>query len=74
MTGPDDMQLHRDIGRLEGRVAALESQVAEMKEMVSAMHDTMMQARGSWRLMLVVGSAAAGVGALIASLLGAFHK
>lgn len=68
------MQLHRDLGRLEGRVAALEAQVSSMHEMVADMHDTMMQARGSWRLMLVVGSSAAAMGAMVSSVLGLFHK
>lgn len=68
------MQLHRDIGRLEGRVASLESQIAGMNEMVSAMHDAMMQAKGGWKLVFIVGSAAGALAASIAGLFGIFHK
>lgn len=78
MTGNDrtdsEIQLHRDIGRLEGRVAGLESNVVEMKIMLAAVHDTMMQVRGSWRVMLMIGTAAAAVGALVASFIGIFRS
>ena len=81
MTGPDDMQLHRDMGRLEGKFAGIETQVAQvqasqesMQKKVDAIHDAMMQAKGGWRLMFVVGSASAAMGALVSSLLGVFHK
>lgn len=69
-----DAQLHRDIGRLEGRVMALESTVAEMKEMIGDMHETITQAKGGWKTLIVVGSIGAAIGTGLTKLLGVFVK
>lgn len=66
----DDAQLHRDLGRLEGRVLALESQVAEMKEMLSDVHEAITAAKGGWKTLIAVGSIGAGLGAFFIKLLG----
>lgn len=69
-----DAQLHRDIGRLEGRVMALESTVAEMKEMIGDMHETITQAKGGWKTLIVVGSIGAAIGTGLTKILGVFAK
>ena len=78
-------QIHRDMGRLEGELSSLKAEfsaykvetreaMADMSRMVSAMHDAMMQAKGGWRLMFIVGSAAGALVALGASFIGMSHK
>lgn len=63
-----DSQIHRDIGRLEGQVRALESQVADMKGKIDVMHEAITSAKGGWRTLLWVGGAAASLGALMAKI------
>ena len=69
-----DNQQHYDMGLMQGRMAGLEAKVDDMSEKLSEVHDTMMQARGSWRLMLVIGGAAAAVSAVVTQFIGSFHK
>lgn len=63
--------LHRDLGRLEERMRAAEMRTADMQHKVDEMHRLLMQAQGGWRAMVMVGSASAAVGALVAKILGA---
>lgn len=70
----DEAQLHRDLGRLEGRVMALESQVSEMKDMLSDMHETILAAKGGWKTLIAVGSIGAALGTLFAKLAGAIWR
>lgn len=70
----NDPQLHRDLGRLEGQVKALESTVAEMKEMIGDMHETITQAKGGWKTLIAVGSIGAALGTVMTKLIGVFVK
>lgn len=67
-------QLHRDFGRLEGKVDGQQTQLDEMKRKVDEMHRALMQAQGGWRVMVMVGGASAAVGAFIAKVVGVFWK
>lgn len=62
--------MHRDLGRLEGRMAAVEAQVGVMGGKVDEMHRAMMQAAGGWRVLLAVGTVAAAIGAGLTKLMG----
>lgn len=77
----NELQLHRDLGRLEGEVSGLQSQVAtmqsgqeQMQEKIEVIHDALMQAKGGWRLIFLAGSLAAMLGGLAASFLGVFRR
>lgn len=61
-------QLHRDVGRIEGRIGALENVTRDMQGKVDEMHTALMQAQGGWRVMVMVGGIAAATGALAAKL------
>lgn len=61
----DDAQLHRDFGRLEGRVEGIERRTADMQEKVDEIHEALMQAQGGWKFMVAMGGFGAVVGGLI---------
>lgn len=44
---------------------------ADMQRKVDEMHRLLMQAQGGWKAMVMVGTASAAVGALVAKILGA---
>lgn len=67
-----DPRLHRDIGRLESRVAALEARLAEanrtqaqMAATLSTISATLAEARGGWRALLGLAGMAAAAGGLV---------
>lgn len=64
----------RDFGRLEADVANLEKKVDAMVLKVDEMHRALMQAQGGWRVMVLVGGAAAAVGAGVTKLIGVFGR
>lgn len=65
-----DSQIHRDIGRLEGQVRAMESQIVDMKTKIDVMHEAITTAKGGWKTLLWVGGASASLGALVAKIVG----
>jgi hypothetical protein len=67
-----DLQMHRDIGRMESDIAALKATVdtmaregAAMRAQLAEVHSWMQQARGSWKAL----AGAAGFGAAIVAVL-----
>lgn len=65
-----DVQLHRDVGRIEGQVEALERRLADMQDKVDEMHRVLMRAQGGWRMLLMVGSLSAAIGAVLTKVIG----
>lgn len=57
--------IHRDIGRLEQQVRALEGDVAEMRVKIDKMHDIITSAGGGWRALILSASAGAAVAAFL---------
>lgn len=55
----------REIGRLIAKVDHLEADVASMRKQVADMHDVLMQAKGSWRALVLVAGMAAALGAML---------
>lgn len=49
-------QLNRDLGRLEGKVEKLDDDVDDLKRMVAEIHQTISEARGGWKTLVVVGT------------------
>lgn len=60
--------LQRDIGRLEGRVDALEGELREIKGDVKAILALVNQAKGGWKTLVIVGAVAGAAGALVTKL------
>lgn len=58
----------REYGRLEARVDHLEGMVKAMSEDIRAMRDILEQSKGGWKVMLVIGSAAATAGGAVSWL------
>ena len=55
----------REIGRQGGRLDSLERDMSELKTDVKAIRETLSQAKGGWKTLLMVGGAAGAVGAVI---------
>jgi hypothetical protein len=55
----------QEFGRLQATVDALESDMSEMKADVRIIRDAITEARGGWRLLLMIGGAAASIGAAV---------
>ncbi len=54
-------QLNRDLGRLEGKVEKLDDDVDDIKRMVADMHQTISEARGGWKTLVIVGAISSAV-------------
>lgn len=53
---------------LETKMESLKSDVSEIKTDVAAIRDTLSQARGGWKTLVMVAGAAGAVGALLGKL------
>ena len=67
--------VHREIGRHDAQIEALQAQLAmhhdDMKRMnvtISAIQATLSEARGGWRTLMYIGGASAAAGAVAAKL------
>lgn len=58
-----------DIGRLSEAVRLLQHAVEDLDREVKAMNATINEAKGGWRILLLLGGSAAGVGAVLGSWL-----
>lgn len=67
-----DPQLHRDLGRVEGRLEKVESDVDDMKRMLSDVHTTITTAKGGWKTLLAVGGLSAALASAITKFLSMF--
>lgn len=62
----DDTQ--RTLGEHGARLVAVERDVSEISRDVKAIRETLAQARGGWKTLMLVGGAAGAVGALLGKL------
>lgn len=85
MTSESDLQLARDLGKIEGDVKAMErelkdfknsvnSQLVDMQKKVDQMHAIMLRADGGIKTMIMIGSAGATIGAAISWALTTWSK
>lgn len=65
----DSPDLHRDLGRVEGRIEAYEQRLARVEEMVADIHEAVLKARGGWKMLLAVGTLSASIGAFLTKIL-----
>lgn len=67
--------LHRDLGRVEGRLASHDLRLARLEKLVGDIHEAVITAKGGWKMLLAVGTLSASLGAaftkVIAYLKGA---
>lgn len=63
----DDVQ--RDLGRMEAQITALISQVSALNIKVDAIDKTLSEARGSWRVLLLIAGLAGSVGGVVGKFL-----
>ena len=56
--------MERSIGRLEGRMSALETQVLEIHGDTKAMRATLDRAKGGWKALVTVGAISGTLSAL----------
>lgn len=77
-------EFHRDIGRHDAQIEALERDVKRMREEMHemrteftaelrAINATLSEARGGWKIMMMVGGASATIGALSYKIVSAFQ-
>lgn len=55
----------RALGRLEGRMQAVEREVHDVKTAVTSIKATVDQSKGGWRVLVAVAGIAGSIGALI---------
>ena len=67
-----DPQLHRDLGRVEGRLEKVEADMDDVKRMVKDMHDTITTAKGGWKTLLAVGGLSAALASAATKFLSMF--
>lgn len=67
----DDVQ--RDLGRMEAQISALVSQVSVLNTKVDAIDRTLSEARGGWRILLLIAGIAGTVGGLVGKYLPFFN-
>lgn len=59
------LELTRDYGDLAARVNRLEQDVTEIKSDVRVIRDTVVEAKGGWKVVALFGAFCASVGALV---------
>ncbi len=73
----DHADYERAIGRLEGRLGAVESALTELRRDVKSMRTTLSEARGSWKVLVWLAGGSAVIGGLLvkyAPLIGGLPK
>ena len=63
----EDVQ--RDLGRMEAQITALITQVSVLNGKVDAIDKTLSEARGSWRILLLIGGFAGTIGGFVGKYL-----
>lgn len=63
-----DASLHRDMGNLQARMHAVETRQREDSAKLSQVHDVIMNAKGGYKTLLMVGGFGAAIGGGIAWL------
>ena len=58
-------EVQRDLGRMEAQIATLVAQVSALNVRVGAIDKTLSEARGGWRMLLLIGGVAGTLGGLI---------
>jgi len=62
--------MHRDIGRHDAEIEALQREISELRSEVREISRMLSEARGGWRSLMLVGGMASAAGAIITKGLG----
>ena len=68
-----DDGVQRDLGRFEAQIAALAKEVSEQGAKLDSVIKTLSEARGGWRVLMLVGGASAAAGGMIVKFLPFLH-
>lgn len=60
--------MHRDLGRMDAEIKALQSDLSEVMADIKAIRDTLAQAKGGWRTLMLVAGIAGAIGAAATKL------
>ena len=60
--------LHRDLGRLEGQMGAIDKRLGKIEDDMKEVLTTLQQAKGGWRTLIMVGSACAALSSAITAV------
>lgn len=64
----NEQAVQRDLGRLDAQVATLVATVAAQSVELAKINSTLSEAKGGWRMMMLVGGISAAIGGLIVKL------
>jgi len=64
------MELHHEIGRHDAKIEALEREVHALRGDVADIKKMLSEARGGWKMLMMVGGLSAAGGAVVAKVLG----
>jgi prefoldin subunit 5 len=74
------MELHTQIGRHDAQIEALERDIKDLRDdikmMTQTLHEvnkTLSEAKGGWKMLMLVGGVAAAIGAGAAKVVGWFQ-
>lgn len=75
----NESEIYRELGRIGAEVAnanlqraELKTDVADLREKIEEVVEILTQAKGSWKTLIILGTVAATIGGLIASVMGIF--
>lgn len=64
--------IQRDLGRFEAQIAALTASVSSLQGSVRELSESVAEAKGGWKTIMILGGAAATIGAFAHKLLDFF--
>ena len=62
-------EIHRDLGRHEAEIMSLQADMRELKSDVKTILNTLSEARGGWKTLMLIGGIAGAAGALITKVI-----
>lgn len=65
--------MDRDLGRLEGRVEAVQLRLARIEKDMIEVLDTLQQAKGGWRMLILIGGGCAAIGSAVTAWFTSFR-
>ena len=68
----NEQAVQRDLGRLDAQVATLVATVAAQSVELAKINNTLSEARGGWRMMMLVSGASATIGGLVVKFIPFF--
>lgn len=67
-------ELHRDIGRHDAQIETLRFQMEQVLQELHEIKATLAEAKGGWRMLMMMGGAGAAFGAAVVKVLAIFGE